>query len=452
MPAQAPLQEHSTQHASLETAPNWVAALLRTLLILAVADSDRSNLVFGTALGPLKDLVMICSLLALLREEGWQLNSNFILKTPYGLFLLYILLSFPTTLYSSMVPYGAITNRGYSFSWAFYIRPIYFILLVHLLTSYFRRYPAELVKLISLFCSACVGFVAFNLIAYFYHFPFMSVFRPYLGRISNGYPTSDALMLCMAIVGYCFILYRGRKLDYFLLGVLSFGVVANFTASGFICFGALAAYFFATQVRKKPIRALLVLAAILVVTAVLAYAGYLFLSVYSPLTVERIYEIYQWKSTEIWTILDGGTIGAQGVQGGTFAIRLEEYTDRIKFAETTFDRIFGLGTFYSYVEIQYLHVLIAWGFIGLGLFLSTLAQNIVSALNENREQAVYFCLIWATAGGVLITTYLFPLFVPYAILAAATFATPLKDAAESARVLSITRENSSLGRAASAIQ
>jgi hypothetical protein len=100
-------------------------------------------------------------------------------------------------------------------------------------------------------------------------------------------------------------------------------------------------------------------------------------------------------------------------------MRLGDFANVYKYNESLFDRLIGLGSFYGYVENQFLHVLVVWGAVGLTVFLATIYETFTATEIARRGIAICFIIIWITAGAVLITTYLFPLFVPFAIFAAA---------------------------------
>jgi hypothetical protein len=103
-------------------------------------------------------------------------------------------------------------------------------------------------------------------------------------------------------------------------------------------------------------------------------------------------------------------------QSGSLHDRFLEYLAEAKFRENWFDEAFGLGAPYAFIENQFGHLLIGWGVVGLVLFIGTFLQNWQMAPRENRVMIVYLNLVWAVAGVVLVTTYLFPLFVSFALL------------------------------------
>ncbi|HEY8948800.1 MAG TPA: hypothetical protein VIM56_07935 [Rhizomicrobium sp.] len=395
----------------------WPQILLRFLLLLSVFESDRSNFLFSEGVSRIKDVVIILFFASLLMREKWVVDRTFLRYSAYGWLLLFVLITLPITFYSSVVPYGMALNRGSSFSWAFYLRMIYFCLLAYSMRIYFHTYADDREPIAKLFVYLCIFFSIFNIVAYFYHFPFMATFRPQPGRISNGYPTSDALMLLMAVVAYFNFMPRTHLRTVCVLFVLVLGVLGNATASGITCLAMLGIFYLGTQVRRRPLFVVTIAFASLFALVILAVTAYFLMLRYAPTTLQALEFIYQYRSGEILALMEGGKTSLRS--GGTFHVRVLEFTELFKYMESPIDLIFGLGAFYGYIENEYLHVFVVWGVIGAALFAATMIETITGALRENRVAAGYYLIIWAAAGMVLITTYLFPLFVPFAVFSQA---------------------------------
>jgi hypothetical protein len=393
----------------------WPQILLRVLLLLSMFESDRSNFLFSEGVSRIKDVVMIIFFVSILVREKWGIDHMFLRHSAYGWLLLFVVISFPITFYSSVVPYGMALNRGSSFSWAFYLRMIYFCLLAYSMKIYFRTYVLDREPIAKLFVYLCIVFSVFNIIAYFYHFPFMSTFRPQPGRISNGYPTSDALMLLMAIVTYFNFMQKTHLKTVCVLLVLVLGVLGNATASGMTCLAMLGIFYLITQIRRRPLFVLTVALASILALVILVVTAYLLMLRYSPTTLRTLQFIYQYRSDELLALMEGARLHS----GGTFHVRVLEFTGLFKYMESPADFIFGLGAFYGYIENQYLHVFVVWGGIGAALFAGTMIETVTGALRGNRIAAGYYLIIWGAAGMVLITTYLFPLFVPFVVFSQA---------------------------------
>lgn len=391
-----------------EVAPSlsWPQILLRILLVLSVFESNRSNMVLSPILARFKDIDIVFFFGTMLAADGWRLDKNFFRRNAYGWLLVYIIFSFPISFYSGQTHYGEVVQIQSSFAWALYLRMLYFCLLMYFLPRYFVRYPEDANKLASLFVAVSVIFVLFNITAYFYHFPFMSVFRPQLGRISNGYPTSDALMLAFALIALFLFTPRMRPRHMLLAVVLILGLIGNLTASGVICLACIGLLYAILNIAKRPVFVVSLLLGVLAVIGIAGYIAYQLILIYSPLDLNTTLSLIAFKfETSV-----AGT--------GTFAVRIQEYADALKFMENSFDRLFGLGTYYGLIEIQYAHVFLTWGLVGFLLFGLTLYENLALTIAENRWLSFYYSLVWLIAGAVLVTTYLFPLFMPFALLVA----------------------------------
>lgn len=390
--------------------------LLRVLLILAIVESNRNNFVLSEQVTRLKDLCLILFCLSMMARTRWLIDTKFFIESAYGWFFLLLILTIPITVYSSTTPFGMEINQGRSISWAFHLRAIYFCVLIYALKSYFSRYAHDVLSLARIFTVACVLFVAFNLVAYFYHFPFMTRFRPQPERISSGYPTSDAQMLLMAITAYGYTLWSGSRKDYLIIGFLVIGVIANLTTSGIAALVLLSCAYTAFRFKERPAKALFVISSAIAAVLVVVWAAYLALDNYFHADLEKMRTLYRFRSAELISLMSGD-IG--GRDSGTVAVRLDQFTNAYKYNESVVDRLIGIGGFYGYVENQFLHVLVVWGALGLAAFLATIYETYTATVKTLRSAAACFLILWITAGTVLITTYLFPLFVPFAIFAAA---------------------------------
>lgn len=392
--------------------------MLRILLVLAVWESIRDNFALSQLITRLKDVFLILLCVSTAAKSRWLLDTRFFSHSAYGWFFLYLLLTIPISVYSSTTPFGMELNIGSSISWAFHLRAFYFCALVYTLLCYFKQYPYDIVSLTSVLCVACTFFVAFNLVAYFYHFPFMTQFRPQPGRISNGYPTSDALMLLMAALAYRYTLWSGARKDYLILGLLTIGVIANATTSGLAALILLAVYYSTSRFRQRPVKTLLIISAVVIAILLVLASGYLLLDHLFHKDLEKIQALYRLKSDEVIALMNGDVRSSNSGTNSS-SMRIDQFTDVYKFNESPLDFMVGLGSFYGNIENEFLHVLVVWGFVGLALFLATIYETYSATAKALRSIAVGFIIIWIMAGIVLTTTYLFPLFVPFAIYAAA---------------------------------
>jgi hypothetical protein len=226
-------------------------------------------------------------------------------------------------------------------------------------------------------------------------------------------------MLLFAMITYVTFLRTSYWKGMLVVGFLALGVLANATGSGVIGLFAVGAFYAASQVRRSPLKALWVTVSAIALLGLIAFIAYSYLLQVAPQLVQKMQMLLLSKGSEVLAISTGNYAGSGG---GTFRIRVLEFTGLYKYVETPFDFLFGIGAFYGYIENQYFHVLVVWGAVGLLLFLGTMLETIVVVAAEFRLAAMLYVLAWAIAGVVLITTYLFPVFVPFAIATSALMA------------------------------
>jgi hypothetical protein len=159
--------------------------------------------------------------------------------------------------------------------------------------------------------------------------------------------------------------------------------------------------------------------------ALALFGGYWLFKTYDPIDLAKLLLILQTRGLEGLSLLAGRMGHGVGPGGGSISMRVTQYVYRARYNEGWFDHIFGIGAFYGYVENEFLHVILIWGGLGLIAFCATLVESFSASLSVNREAMIYWVAIWIIAGMVLITTYLFSLFVPFAILLGAASAYPL---------------------------
>ncbi|HEY9715778.1 MAG TPA: hypothetical protein V6C72_20055 [Chroococcales cyanobacterium] len=377
---------------------------LMVLIVLSVFESVRSNMMLSEVITRFKDVDIVFFFFFVLRESGYRLNRDFFLKNAYGWMLAFVLLTLPVTYYSINTQFGAEIQSTVSLAGASYLRMLYFCFLTYVLIEYFHRRPEDGPAMLNIFIISCCFFVVFNIVGYFYHFPFMRVFRPHNGRFSSGYPTSDALMLIFAIVALAANRAPKEKSDYLQLLLLAVGVVGNVTGSGLIAAVVLSLAYVALNIKRSPAKVLSLILAGCVTMAAILGAIFLYLMFYYPKLLKFFLAIGQMR----WTSLFTG--------GGTIAVRVKEFTDQGKYMEGWLDQLIGVGSRFGFIEIQYAHVFVTWGILGSVLFLLTIVQNFTMARSGNFQFCLYANLVWIIGGGVLVTTYLFPLFVPFALL------------------------------------
>ena len=130
--------------------------------------------------------------------------------------------------------------------YAMHFKNIESIVLVFVLIHYEHLTGRKITALMDFFVQLCIFYVLFTLLIYF-KFDNTSFFKsPWFGRVSIGYPTSDAQILAFALA---YLVFGKTNIKSTVRGIfiaiLCVGVLMNATATGIISLGIIfIAYFF----------------------------------------------------------------------------------------------------------------------------------------------------------------------------------------------------------------
>lgn len=388
------------------------------VILFTVFDGVRNYSVFSGYVSQLKELSILILFLSLLAERGFKLGGYILGKVGVSNILYFLIVS-PVLVffYLKLDVIGIRITEYYYFPIILHYKTLQFFLIICVF-SYFesltgRRYD----ELIKFFIAASLVYVLFSYAAYFYHFPFMRVFRPYVGRISNGYPTMDGQVLCFAYLANLFVApFRRKKFWVQLLisFILIVGIISQATGTGLVTLFCVTVFYLFCYARKytlpnkrNNLKILVLSFGVLSLCGLYVVFNYYFL-------FEAMINMIERKFLAVINLGQNTSVD-YSVQ-----LRENQFNNMMNVKNDLFHLLFGAGTFLGYqIENQYGFLLRSYGVIGLGLFSLYIFRNMFYAWWRNFN----FKLLMIGATGVfaltsysLISTYLFSTSAAYGLM------------------------------------
>ena len=266
--------------------------LYSLIIFFTVFDGVRDHFAYQKYLSVIRDLSIAVLFIKILLINRWHFK-----RTTFDplliLFGAIACISIPVN--CLITPYVLNSHRSFVrtyypfFEWVLFFRFIEFFILIYLY-SYFEKLTG---KSLSFLFKQILGFevlyVIFNLLAYFAPLPLFQ-YRPWWGRVSEGYPTMDAQVLCYALLSLLFIVKTSKIKFVFLFVVIVVGVLMQATSTGFISLTFIG--FYAFLFNKKLLVKKSVIVFILTIISLLIFIGYQLLNKYfSGLLGQYIYQL-----------------------------------------------------------------------------------------------------------------------------------------------------------------
>ncbi|WP_139793821.1 hypothetical protein [Reichenbachiella faecimaris] len=392
--------------------------LFKTVILLAVYDGIRHNSIFYS-FSFVKEVVTLILFLAVLNYNDFKIVNpfkNFAVTS----FTFYILTvgTFLTIGYLNLVPNPKLSPIG------MHVKTIEFFVIAYLFNFYEQMTNKTYESLISFFVNVYVVYILFNIASYFIHFPFITEFRPYNGRISSGYPTSDSQSMLFAFILLVFTVNSLKRYKIKFL-ILSLGIVIQATTTG------VATYVFLTSIlivfgnylvgktgtRKNIISWLYILAT---VTFIL-----LFLIAYiDKQTLDAFYVMITSKSEFIIYYLKLKFFGVESEIGnqlvtGTYIVRGNAVKEAMSAYNSFFELLTGKGVALAIlVENQFSFIIRAYGYLGLCFYILFIIGILVKSRKNGTKLFWHMSIIVSIlllTNVSQITTYLYQIAVSFAL-------------------------------------
>ncbi|WP_456460271.1 hypothetical protein [Reichenbachiella sp.] len=393
--------------------------LFKAIIVIAIFDGVRHNsILFSFSF--IKELSIFILLSMLLIEKKFKIHNptNNIEFTPILLYL-FTVGTLVTIGNADLATREAISPIG------LHVKTLEFFTIIYLFSFYTYLTNKKFEHLVLFFINVNIIYILFSVLSYFVHFPFITEFRPYSGRISSGYPTSDSQSISFAFILLLFS--RGEIPKYKLkFIILSFGILMQATTTGIATYTFISGIYFVFGKflsGKKGLKKNL---------ASLSYIGlaitFLFLSVVVYIddeTLERFYLMITSKSEFIVYYLKLKLTGVESQTSdqlvtGTYEVRGRAVEQVMSVYNSPLDLTFGRGTaLASIVENQYSFFIRAYGYLGLILYFLFLFGLLIRAINKSTLSFWFMAIsasILLLSNFSQITSYLFQIAIAFSIV------------------------------------
>ncbi|MFQ1840370.1 hypothetical protein ACK36U_00120 [Aeromonas veronii] len=380
------------------------------LIFFIAFDGVRDSLTFSSVLSVMREFFVIAGLGIYLLSFSFKIKLNF-------RFFIYLSLFF-------VFCYGAVFTvfpiykelRVVSEPIVVLYKHFQFFILLLAFSVIEKNTKVSFDKFILLFVIFCLIHVAITPLA-FYHPPFF--FKPDFkqwGRLGIGYPTMDAQTICFSIIALIYAL----KVNTFLLNVcfaiLVLGVLLQVTGTGMVTLAVIFLYFmvYGKNHIYKPhhFTPSIIMVVFTIVFIVLNYSN----------DMDKILYL---AGDKVSNILNGG----DGISTSIRRMQFSELKDLVW--KDPFFMLFGIGAA-VYVENQYSFFVIAFGLIGVGVFIVFLGYNIfIGFLERNKDRNVLLLatIIFSLTSYTLTSFYLFSNYAAFALFL--TYSNHLKNRVKS---------------------
>lgn len=397
--------------------------LFKFMVVLAIFDGIRHNSIFFS-FSILKELVTFMLLGILLIEKKFRIDNP--AKNLEYAFFIYYLITIGTLLTLGNVNLLSETLRKTPpiNPMALHLKTLEFFLLIYIFKYFTFLTSRPIEDIIAFFINVYVVYIIFNIISYFYHFPFITEFRPYAGRISSGYPTSDSQSMSFAFT--FLVLSKGDFRNYIIkFLILALGIVIQATTTGIATLAYLIGVFFffsnylvGKEGRKKNILSLLYIFGIvfILLTTVVIYID--------KETLDRFWVMLTSKTEFIIYFFKLKVLGIEGETGhylvtGTYERRGEVVGQVMSVYNDPFNLLIGKGTaLASVVENQFSFTIRAYGYLGFTFYVVFLLGLLFNAWKRGKRNMWYMLIvvgILTLTNASQITSYLFQIGVSFAL-------------------------------------
>lgn len=231
----------------IDSKTSWACnAIFKLMIIMAVFDGIRSRTPIGNFLTIFKEFSTFSLLIIILLSYRGLIQRRVLLFSNLLLLIYFITIGTIAIIINdvSTTEIPALHRAGLPSAMAMHFKNIESFLIVFVLLHYEFLTGKKIDALLKYFVHLCAFYVCFTLLFYFV-IDIPSFFqKPWYGRISIGYPTSDAQILSF---GLLFLVFAKKSFTPLLkmtyIFILIVGIVMNATATGLVSVGIiLAAY------------------------------------------------------------------------------------------------------------------------------------------------------------------------------------------------------------------
>lgn len=225
----------------------------------------------------------------------------------------------------------------------------YFFLLVFIyeFVNFKKLTNRSLCQYLYFLITMAAAWVVINFLLYFIELPIWENYRPWVGRISNGYPTVDVICLCFALV---FILLientlfsiRKRLIISFLIII---GIISQFSGTGSVALILILLVFFLLSLFSRDIGSTLKKNFYLCVASLLIFisVGFGYFYTREPELTEAAMSLITKKLG--YFLGDDYDLPEWGTRqwGDTMEMRNDQFESNIKHLRTVSDQVIGIG-------------------------------------------------------------------------------------------------------------
>lgn len=368
------------------------------LLIFFIAfDGVRDSLIFSDYLSYVREATILLAFIPLIRSLNFKFKISLF---SFSLLMMFFVFSYGSV-YSVFPIYPDLRSVSDPLV-VLYKHFQFFILLfcfvnIEKLTGQDVKYYAALLVYMLVFIAVITPIVYISPPSFF-----KSDFLQW-GRMGIGYPTMDAQIFCFGIIIILYMLDFNRVLNNIVLGCLIVGVLMQVTATGMFTLFSICMFFIFLD-KKNKISSFLPL-----------FLGLFFVVSYIiTLYSDDLTKILWLASDKIDNLMNYG-------QGQSTQIRHEQFEFLFNIINSRLDLLlFGIGS-NVYVENQYSFFFIAFGLVGLVVYLGYIFIMMVIGIKSIRiDHGLFFLstMIFALVSYSLITFYLYSLYAMYAFMTA----------------------------------
>ncbi|WP_420316803.1 hypothetical protein [Ekhidna sp.] len=386
--------------------------------MLAIYDGIRHNSIFYP-FSFVKEVTTLLLLIVVLFELKFRLpnpRKNIFLV----LFFIYVITvgTLTTFAFLHLVDNPKLSPIG------MHVKTIEFFILIFLFSTYEEVTKRSYLHLANFLINAYVVYIIFSVISYFIHFPFITEFRPYRGRISSGYPTSDSQSISITLL---ILLFTKGQINKFILKffVLSLGILMQATTTGFATYGfiIITVIFFGSRfVGKEALRktyySLFLIG--LVLTIIVSFVvGYIDKKTLDAITVmvtsksEFIIYYFKLKVFGVDSEISNHLVTA------TYHIRGNAVEEAMTKHNSFIELLFGKGVALAIlIENQFSFLIRSYGYLGLLFYIFFIFGALFLAKQKGRNSFIFSIMaisILTLTNISQITTYLYQIAVTFSI-------------------------------------
>lgn len=372
------------------------------LVVFTVFDGIRHYSYFSPYITRIKEIVILMLFIGIIFKNNFRISKK-TFDIPTFIMMIYVTLLFPISFFTAL-------RTDLYWGIGLHYKLIQFFMLMFIYYYYEEATGRKYESLFRLFVNTAIVFVFFNTISYFYHFPFMEGFRMYPGRISSGYPTMDAQMLCAALLINMLLMPRATPWMHIFKNIVLFcGIFLQFTGTGIASLGFIIVFYLAYAYfcdhNNRSANVLSILGSIALSAMALAIAFTVF--------KDEFQISYSLLTSKLQSILFmTGNV--------TLDIRENQLETIMALQKNLFDQLFGIGFAVQLaIENEYYILLTSIGYIGLGLFFIFLFRKLyLGWINRDNIGTALFTgtMLFVLSSYTNVSHYLLPVASSYALI------------------------------------